>query len=101
IEMVRYAARSSITELRPVDKVGVISFNETFNWVVPVAPATDLQAKAELINQINADGDTDIYQPMPPAFQAVRREAVSSRHIILLTDGDQTKEAFQDFPKLE
>jgi Ca-activated chloride channel family protein len=101
IAMVRYAARTSVLALRPVDKVGVISFNEAFDWVIPMGPASGLASKAELINQISADGDTDIYQPMVAALAAVLHEDASSRHIILLTDGDQTRGAFQDFPQLE
>ena len=101
IEMVRQAARASLLTLRPVDKVGVMVFDEIFKWVIPIGPATDLDTKAELINHIDADGDTNIYNPALAAFQAIIHENVSRRHIILLTDGDQTIFTFQDFPKLE
>ncbi len=101
ISLVRYATRDSIMGLRPVDRVGVISFNEAFNWVIPMGPASDLPNKADLIDQIKAEGDTNIYQPMLAAFTSILGENVSSRHIILITDGDQTKNTFQDFPKLE
>jgi Ca-activated chloride channel family protein len=101
IALVRYATKDSILGLRPVDKVGVISFNEAFNWDIPMGPASDLPNKSDKIDQIKADGDTDIYQPMLAAFTAILRENASSRHIILITDGDQTKNTFMDFPKLE
>ena len=39
IEMARDAARSTLTTLRPIDKIGVISFDESFDWVIPLGPA--------------------------------------------------------------
>ena len=87
IEMARAAARDSLMTLRPTDRIGIIAFDETFRWVVPIQTATDLPRLAELINSINADGSTRIYPPLKSAFDAIRAEKVSSRHIIMLTDG--------------
>jgi Ca-activated chloride channel family protein len=58
IEMARDAARASIRTLRPIDMIGVISFDETFNWVIPLGPADSLEEKSKLINQITANGGT-------------------------------------------
>src|SRR6266581_7322213 len=55
IEVAREAARASIKTLRPIDKIGVISFDETFNWVIPMGPAGDLEGKSNLISQITAN----------------------------------------------
>src|ERR1035441_9324662 len=40
VEMARDAARATLTGLRPIDKIGVISFDETFEWVIAMGPAT-------------------------------------------------------------
>src|SRR5216684_4548082 len=101
IEMARQAARASLVTLRPVDKIGVISFDETFNWVIPMGPASDIKAKAELINQIIANGGTKIYQAVQAAYETIIREQASRRHIILLTDGISTPGTQEDFPELE
>jgi Mg-chelatase subunit ChlD/uncharacterized membrane protein len=87
IAMVREAARASLTTLRPIDKIGVIAFDETPDWVVPLGPAADVPRISGLINSINADGGTRIYPAVQMAFDAIRAEHVTRRHIILLTDG--------------
>jgi Mg-chelatase subunit ChlD/uncharacterized membrane protein len=87
IAMVREAARASLTSLRPIDKIGVIAFDETPQWVVPITTASDVQRISGLINTITADGGTRIYPAVDMAFEAIRTEHVTRRHIILLTDG--------------
>lgn len=87
IAMVREAARASLATLRPIDKIGVIAFDETPQWVVPLTTASDTQRISSLINTIAADGGTRIYPAVEMAFEAIRAEHVTRRHIILLTDG--------------
>jgi Mg-chelatase subunit ChlD len=101
IEMARDAARASIRTLRPIDMIGVISFDETFNWVIPLGPAGALEDKASLISQITANGGTKIYQAVESGFEAIVNEKATHKHIILLTDGVSTPGTQEDFPKLE
>jgi Ca-activated chloride channel family protein len=101
IEMAREAARASIRTLRPIDKIGVISFDETFNWVIPMGSAGDLEDKSSLIAQITANGGTKIYQAVQSAFETIVNEQASHKHIILLTDGVSTPGTQEDFPRLE
>jgi Ca-activated chloride channel family protein len=101
IEMVRAAAHASILPLRPLDKLGIISFDQDFDWVVPIGPASDLESKGELIDGIQAQGDTKIWQATQAAFDAIINEEASSRHIILLTDGETTYKVIEHWPDLE
>ena len=101
IEMARDAARASIRTLRPIDMIGVISFDETFNWVIPMGPAGSLEDKSNLISQITANGGTKIYQAVDAGFEAIVNEKATHKHIILLTDGVSTPGTQEDFPKLE
>jgi Ca-activated chloride channel family protein len=101
IEMARDAARASIRTLRPIDMIGVISFDETFNWVIPMGPAGSLEDKSNLISQITANGGTKIYQAVDAGFQAIVNEKATHKHIILLTDGVSTPGTQEDFPRLE
>jgi Ca-activated chloride channel family protein len=101
IEMARDAARASIRTLRPIDLIGVISFDETFNWVIPMGPAGSLEDKSNLISQITANGGTKIYQAVEAGFEAIVDEKATHKHIILLTDGVSTPGTQEDFPKLE
>jgi hypothetical protein len=99
--MAREAARASIKTLRPIDKIGVISFDETFNWVIPMGPAGDLEDKSNLIAQITANGGTKIYQAVLSGFETILNEQATHKHIILLTDGVSTPGTQEDFPRLE
>ncbi len=101
IEMARDAARASIRTLRPIDMIGVISFDETFNWVIPMGPAGSLEDKSNLIAQITANGGTKIYQALEAGFEAIVDQKATHKHIILLTDGVSTPGTQEDFPKLE
>jgi Mg-chelatase subunit ChlD/uncharacterized membrane protein len=101
IQMARDAARSTLTTLRPIDKVGVISFDESFDWVFPLGVATDLEAKGKQIDEIMANGGTKIYQAVESGYEAIVKEPASRRHIILLTDGVSTPGTQEDFPQLE
>jgi Ca-activated chloride channel family protein len=101
IEMAREAARASIKTLRPIDKIGVVSFDETFNWVIPMGLAGDLEDKSDLIAQITANGGTKIYQAVQAGFDAIVKENATHKHIILLTDGVSTPGTQEDFPGLE
>src|SRR5579863_10221306 len=101
IEMARDAARASIRTLRPIDMIGVISFDETFNWVIPMGPAGSLEDKSSLIAQITANGGTKIYQAVEAGFEAIVDQKATHKHIILLTDGVSTPGTQEDFPKLE
>jgi Ca-activated chloride channel family protein len=101
IEMARDAARASVRTLRSIDMVGVISFDETFNWVIPLGPAGALESKVNLINQITANGGTKIYQAVQAAYEAIADAKATHKHIILLTDGVSTPGTQEDFPQLE
>src|ERR1700686_144975 len=101
IQMARDAARSTLSTLRPIDKIGVISFDESFDWVFPLGAATDLEAKGKQIDEIMANGGTKIYQAVESGFEAIVKEPASRRHIILLTDGVSTPGTQEDFPQLE
>jgi uncharacterized protein YegL len=81
--------------------IGVISFDETFNWVIPMGPAGSLEDKANLIAQITANGGTKIYQAVQSGFEAIVDQKATHKHIILLTDGVSTPGTQEDFPKLE
>jgi len=101
IEMARAAALASIKTLRPFDKMGVIAFDENFSWIIPIGPASELEDKSNLIDQISANGGTKIYQAVQAGFGAIVKEEATRKHIILLTDGVSTPGTVEDFPRLE
>ncbi len=94
IAMAREAARASLVTLRPVDKIGVLAFDSSHRWVVPLAMANDIARISSLISTISADGGTSIYPALSTAYQSIRSENAARKHIILLTDGWSTPGEF-------
>ena len=98
IYMVRQAARASVASLRPIDEVGLIAFDREFRWVLPLQPVAQSSGVDALIDSITAGGGTRIYPAVQAAFDAIRNEQASRKHIILLTDGVSP---IDELPQLE
>lgn len=89
LELAKRAAAESIKNLRPIDSVGVLAFESTFEWVVPI---TQVQEEGEeslkdKIYSIGLGGGTSIFPAVNEAFQRLLERDAKIRHIILLTDG--------------
>jgi uncharacterized membrane protein len=83
------AALAALT-LFEQDMVGVLAFNNSGEWIVPLAPYTEPHVVDELIHSIQPDGGTNIYGPLRQAYEAlaaIDNQAIMIKHIILLTDG--------------
>ena len=47
--------------LGPLDRVGVVAFDENASWLVPLQEAADRAEIAQLVGGLQAGGGTDIY----------------------------------------
>ena len=87
IELARQAASGVVENLRPIDSVGVLIFDNTYEWAVPIRKATDRNAIKRLIAGIQPEGGTQIAPALREAYTRVLPEDAVYRHIVLLTDG--------------
>src|ERR1043166_7774428 len=87
IELARLAAIGVVENLRPIDSVGVLIFDNSFQWAVPLRKADDRAAIKRLISGITPDGGTQIAPALTEAYQRVLPQQAIYRHIVLLTDG--------------
>jgi Ca-activated chloride channel homolog len=87
IELTRQAAANVVSNLRPTDQVGVLAFDTTFRWQVPMRFADDPGAINALISRINPNGGTRIAQALGEAYRAIVETNAFYKHILLLTDG--------------
>jgi uncharacterized membrane protein/uncharacterized protein YegL len=87
IELARLAAIGVVENLRPIDSVGVLIFDNSFQWAVPIRKAEDRAAIKKLISGITPDGGTQIAPALTEAFQRVLPQQAIYKHIVLLTDG--------------
>jgi Ca-activated chloride channel family protein len=87
IELARLAAIGVVENLRPIDSVGVLIFDNSFQWAVPIRRADDRAAIKRLISGITPDGGTQIAPALSEAYQRILPQQAIYKHIVLLTDG--------------
>ena len=87
IELARQAASGVVENLRPIDTVGVLMFDNSFEWAVTPRHAEDRVTIKRLIAGIRPDGGTQIAPALTEAYQRVLPMAATFKHIVLLTDG--------------
>ena len=87
IELARAAASGVVENLRPIDSVGVLIFDNTYEWAVPIRKATDRAYIQRLIAGIEPEGGTQIAPALREAYQRILPEDAVYKHIVLLTDG--------------
>lgn len=87
IELARLAAIGVVDNLRPIDSVGVLIFDNSFQWAVPIRKADDRAAIKRMISGITPDGGTQIAPALTEAFQRILPVQAVYKHIVLLTDG--------------
>ncbi len=87
IELARYAAIGVVDNLRPIDTVGVLIFDNSFQWAVPLRRADDRAAIQRMISGITPDGGTQIAPALTEAYQRIVPVQAIYKHIVLMTDG--------------
>ena len=87
MELARLAAIGVIDNLRPIDSVGVLIFDNSFQWAVPIRKATDRSLIKRLVSGITPDGGTQIAPALSEAYRRILPQRAVYKHIVLLTDG--------------
>ena len=87
MELARLAAIGVVDNLRPIDSVGVLIFDNSFQWAVPMRRAEDRTLIKRLISGITPDGGTQIAPALTEAYRRVLPSNATYKHIVLLTDG--------------
>ena len=87
IELARLAALGVLENLRPVDTIGILIFDDSFEWLAPIRKADDKAMIGRIIGGIAADGGTQIAPALAEAFRRILPVNAVYKHIILLTDG--------------
>ena len=87
MELARLAAIGVIDNLRPVDQIGVLIFDNSFQWAVPIRRAEDRSLIKRLVAGITPDGGTQIAPALSEAYRRLIPVRATYKHIVLLTDG--------------
>jgi len=87
MQLARQSAIGVVDNLRPIDRVGVLVFDNSFQWAIPLRPNSEPEVLKQIITGIIADGGTQIAPALQEAFQQIRETDSVYKHILLLTDG--------------
>jgi Ca-activated chloride channel family protein len=87
IELARMSAIGVVNHLRPTDTIGVLMFDNSYQWAVPLHRAEDKSEINRLIAGITPDGGTQIAPALNEAYRKVLAVKAAYKHILLLTDG--------------
>jgi Ca-activated chloride channel homolog len=87
MELAKLAAIGVVDNLRPIDSVGVLIFDNSFQWAVPIRRAEDRNMIKRLISGITPDGGTQIAPALTEAYRKINPLRSAYKHIVLLTDG--------------
>lgn len=92
LELAKEAAKATLDILQRNDKVGVIVFDDGYNKVVPMQPATNRIRILGAISKIRPGGGTSIAPSLQEAFIDLATQDAALKHIILLSDGEAPQE---------
>ena len=88
LELVKEAMVRSVEVLDAEDSVGVLAFDDAFEWIVEPAVIGDkADGIRDKIYKINLGGGTSILPALEEAVDKLSQYDADSKHIILMTDG--------------
>jgi len=87
MELAKESAQLTVDLLKDQDRVGVIAFDHSHQWIVELTSAKDKDGIAQKISKVQPGGGTAMYPPMESAYKALKDERARVKHIIVLSDG--------------
>ena len=87
IDLAKTALRQTVQMLDAQDELGVIAFQDTTNWIVPLRPCDDKDKVFREIETLQAGGGTNMHPAIAKAHLALHDAFADLKHIIVLTDG--------------
>ncbi len=87
MELARQAGIGLIENLRPIDLVGVLIFDNSHQWAIPIRKAEDKVLMKRLVAGVTPDGGTQIAPALAEAYKKIVPVKATFKHVILLTDG--------------
>ena len=87
MQLARQSALGVVENLRSIDSVGVLAFDNSFEWAAPLQRNEFPSETQRLIGGIVADGGTQIAPALGEAYRVIKPREAVYKHILLLTDG--------------
>jgi uncharacterized membrane protein len=88
MELCKAAAQAAIDVLADEQSVGVVTFNDGFNWDVTLRNVgKNREAIRKAVAAIEPSGHTLIFPAVEQAFNALKDARARAKHVVLLSDG--------------
>ena len=87
LTLAKEAAMRSLDNLRAIDEINVIAFDDKYQKVVERQKVNDKEEIKGMIAGIASGGGTSIYPALEEAYKTQAESNAKIKHIILLTDG--------------
>lgn len=95
LDLAKEAALGVLDLIEPRDLLGVIAFDSTAEWIVPVQPAANRLAFASSIASLSPQGGTNLAPAIEEALAAFTGIEAAVKHLIILSDGRSSGGAFE------
>ncbi len=87
LDLAKEATSRAIELLSPGDRVGVIAFDDSAQWVVEMTDLTDLNDVLNRVGTLRPGGGTSILAGVQSMARTLTADEGEIKHVILLTDG--------------
>ena len=96
LDMALNAAIIAVDNLSSNDYVGVVTFDDQYEWVVPIQQVTDKETIKNSIKKIKEGGGTTIKPALTDAANKLNNTPAVNKHLILLSDGMGETQDYDD-----
>jgi Mg-chelatase subunit ChlD len=86
-DITKEAVARAVRALEAQDTVGVLAFNATAEWVLPLQHVPSDAIVDEALAKLRPDGPTDVVNALEEAIAGLKDVEARLRHIVLFTDG--------------
>lgn len=90
------AATVAVDNLQDKDFVGILTFDDRYDWQVELQKVEDKTAIKDKIREISEGGGTTIKPALQEAYKVLSNSEASVKHVVLLTDGMGETSDFKD-----
>ena len=101
LDLAKESAAAAVDNLRDDDDyVGVVAFDDSYEKLVPLEKISDKEDIKDKIYSLRPEGGTSIYPAVAAAALDLSKCPAKVKHIILLTDGQDSNNAYDDLIKV-
>jgi len=99
MDLAKAGTRAALSLLEEQHRFGVVAFDSQPHEAVPLQFVRSKRKAEDLIDRIQASGQTNIYPALATAWRMLQNVDTKRKHVILLSDGDTAPADFERLMK--